>query len=139
MIVDHVAEFPREPLEQIISGARRIDARFAKTKQPPYGCVRPEDTVYLTMKNGYTIAKATVDKVKTYANLTPQKVSNLLETYKSDLALPSVMYERVIYSKYATLIWLKNLYEIRPFRVPRTNDELSSWRVVENINLLRTL
>ena len=135
--MDHVAILNKEPLEKIIKGKRTIEPVFIREKKPPYDSVHVDDTVYFKMKDGFAIAKAKVAKVENYTDLTPKKATKIIEEHKEEINPSDLMFERDIYYKYATLIWLEKLYEIRPFRVKRDSAIPSSWSVVEDINKIR--
>jgi len=135
--MDHVAELTREPLEKIIKGERKIEPIFIREETPPYRSINVDDTVYFKMKDGFAIAKATVSKVENYEDLTPEKATEIIEEHREEISPSEIMFERDIYYKYATLIWIDKLYEIKPFRVRRDSTNPSSWSMVEDINKLR--
>ena len=135
--MDHVAELNREPLEKIIKGERTIEPIFTREEKPPFQAVSVDDTVYFKIKDGFAIAKAKVKKVENYNDLTPEKATEIIEEYKEEIKPSNIMFERDIYYKYATLIWLENLYEIKPFRIKRNTANPSNWCVVEDINKIR--
>lgn len=137
--MDHVAELSRDPLEKIIKGKRTIEPIFTRERKPPFNSVNVDDTVYFKMKDGFAIAKAKVKKVESYKNLTPEKATEIIEQHKEEINPSDIMYERDIYYKYATLIWLENLYEIKPFRVKRNSANPSNWSIVEDINKIREI
>jgi len=135
--MDHVAELTREPLEKIIKGERKIEPIFIREETPPFKAINVDDTVYFKMKDGFAIAKATVSKVENYEDLTPEKATEIIEEHREEISPSEIMFERDIYYKYATLIWIDKLYEIKPFRVRRDSTNPSSWCMVEDINKLR--
>ena len=135
--MDHIAELTREPLEKIIKGERKVEPVFTREAKPPFNAVKVDDTVYFKMKDGFAIAKAKVSKVETYDNLTPEKATNIIEKHREDISPSEIMFERDIYYKYATLIWLEKLYEIKPFRVKKDSENPNSWLMVEDINKIR--
>jgi len=135
--MDHVAELTREPLEKIIKGKRKIEPIFSREAKPPYGSIEVDDTVYFKMKDGFAIAKAKVGKVESFKNLTPKKAADIIEEHKEEISPSEIMFERDIYYKYATLIWLEKLYEIKPFRVKKDYNNPTSWCVIDDINKIR--
>jgi len=135
--MDHVVELNREPLEKIIKRERTVEPIFSREKKPPFKSVNVDDTIYLKIKDGFAIAKAKVTKVEDYQNLTPEIATKLIEEHKEEIKPTNIMFERDIYYKYATLIWLDNLYEIKPFRIKRNSAKPSNWCVVEDINKIR--
>ena len=135
--MDHIAELTREPLEKIIKGKRRVEPVFTREAKPPFESVNVDDTVYFKMKDGFAIAKAKVSKVENYQNLTPETATDIIEKHKEDISPSEIMFERDIYYRYATLIWLEKLYEIKPFRVKKDSNNPTSWCMVEDINKIR--
>jgi ASC-1-like (ASCH) protein len=135
--MDHVAELNREPLEKIIKGERTIEPIFSRELKPPFKAIDVDDTVYFKIKDGFAIAKAKVTKVENYEDLTPEKAQEIIEEHKEEIRPTNIIFERDIYYKYATLIWLDNLYEIKPFRVKRNSANPSNWCVTDDINKVR--
>ena len=135
--MDHVAELTREPLEKIIKGVRVIEPIFCREEKHPFGEISVDDTVYFKMKDGFAIAKAKVSKVESYDNLTPEKATEIIEEHKEDISPTDIMFEREIYYKYATLVWLDKLYEIRPFRIKKEPENRNNWCIVEDIDKIR--
>ena len=89
------------------------------------------------MKDGFAIAKAKVGKVENYKDLTPKKATEILEEHKEEISPTNIMFERDIYYRYATFIWLEKLYEIRPFRVKKDNNNPTKWCMTEDVNKIR--
>jgi ASC-1-like (ASCH) protein len=137
--MDHIAELGKDPLEKIIKGKRTIEPIFVREEKPPFNAVQVDDTVYFKMKDGFAIAKAKVAKVENYDDLTPEKATEIIEEHKEEINPSDIMFERDIYYKYATLIWLEKLYEIRPFRVKKDTIAPSNWCMVEDINKMREM
>ncbi len=135
--MDHLAILNKEPLEKIIKGERTIEPVFTREEKPPFNSISVDDTVYFKIKNGFAIAKAKVTKVENYDNLTPDKATQIIEEHKDNIKPTDILYERDIYYKYATLIWLEKLYEIKPFRVKSPHINPSNWLCIEDINKIR--
>ncbi len=135
--MDHVAVLTREPLEKIIKGERKIEPIFTREEHPPYDSINVDDTVYFKMKDGFAIAKAKVSKVENFKNLTPEKATQIIEDHKEEISPSDIMFERDIYYKYATLIWLEKLYEIKPFRIKKDTNNPTNWCIVEDVNKIR--
>ncbi len=128
----------KRPLEKIIDGDRVIEPRFLKKPMLPYERVKIDDVIYFRSNDGYAVAKATVSKVENFENLNPEQVKQILDDHENEISPSEMMYDTKIYSKYATLIWMKNIQEIRPFYIdtPRSRH---SWMVVDDINSLRSI
>jgi ASC-1-like (ASCH) protein len=135
--MDHIAELTREPLEKIIKGLRKVEPIFTREEKSPHKKINVDDTIYFKMKDGYAIATAKVSKVESYEDLTPEKATEIIEEHREEISPSSIMFERDIYYKYATLVWLEKLYEIKPFRIKKDSNNPSNWSVVEDINKFR--
>ena len=136
-IMDHVHELNREPLEKILTGNRSIETVFTRSEKAPYNTVQENDTIYFKLRDGYAVAKATVKKVEKFDELTPEKATEIIKEHEEEISPENRMFERDIYFNFATLIWLDNLFEIKPFRVKRNNGEFSKWTTVNDINTIR--
>lgn len=126
---------PKKPLENILGGTKKVETIFTKENRPPYNCVKVDDTIYIRVSGGYAIAKAKATKVENFENLTPDKVIQLLEAYKTEISPTKDMYETKIYSKYASFVWLDDVQEIPPFSVDNrySNNYLLSVDSIEKI------
>jgi len=137
--MEHVVEMNKETLESVLKGNKIIETRFAQEKRPPYSCVHEDDTIYLKMKGGYTVAKANVSKVEEFQDLTPKEAEGLLNLYRDEIKPTTRMFDKDIYSRYATFIWMENVQEIRPFGIMNMGNHNPSWMMVEDINKVKTL
>lgn len=137
--MEHIVVLSKKPLDKILGGIKTIETIFSKDNQPPYKAVSVDDTIYLRASGGYAIAKANAAKVENFDNLTPKKITELLETYKNEIAPTADMYESKIYSKYATFVWLEDVQEIHPFSInERAVSSNRYWLTVDDIEKIKT-
>jgi len=121
----------------MIVGERKAAVHFLKEKEPPFDCISEEDNLYLSTRDGITVAKAEVEKVENFSDLDPEQATDIIMLHKDDIAPSNMMLERDIYRKYLTIIWLKNIQEMPPFTVsPRYTH--CNWVTVEDINKIRS-
>jgi len=137
--MDHVSELHEGPLESILKGEKTVETRFYKGVVEPlvFENVKPDDTLYLKLKGGYTVAKAHVLRVECLKDLTPEKVKELLELHKEEIQPTERMMEGDIYSNYAILVWFDNLQEIKPFRLKDGVETFNGWIMMKDINAFR--
>ena len=137
--MDHVSELHEGPLEHILRGEKTIETRFFKGDIEPdiFQGIHEDDTLYLKLKGGYTVAKAHVSKVEILSDLTPEKIREILDEYKTGILPTDRMYEGDIYSDHAMLVWFDNLQEIRPFRLKDGVETNNGWIMVPDINDFR--
>jgi len=136
--MQHIAEVNRNSIGKILSGKRVVEPIFLKKPESPYNHVKEDDVIYFKSVDGYAIAKAKVSKVEYYSGLEPEKAMEILEKYKEEIKPDELMMAKDIYYPYATLLWLDNVQEIKPFRVltpPETTNP--RWVSVEDITKLR--
>ena len=134
--MDHIAEYNRHPLSKMVTGTRKAAVHFMKKMQPPFESISEDDTLYMSTRDGITIAKAKVEKVENFKDLDPNSAKKIIEDYENDLSPTNIMLERDIYRKYLTIIWLTNVQEMPPFTVsPRYVHR--NWVSVEDINKIR--
>jgi hypothetical protein len=137
--MDHVTELHEGPLESILRGDKTIETRFFRNGSDPlvFDNIHVDDTLYLKLKGGYTVAKANVSKVEILHDLTPDRVTELLDEHKGEILPTERMYEGDIYSNKAMLVWMENLQEIKPFRLKDGLVTSNGWIMVDDINLFR--
>ena len=134
--MDHVAEYNRNPLSKMVTGSRKAAVHFLKKMEPPFESIGEEDTLYMTTRDGITIAKAEVEKVENFKDLNPEMAKQIITEHKDEISPTQIMLERDIYRKYLTIIWLKNLQEMTPFTIsPKYKHQ--QWVSVEDINKIR--
>ena len=87
--------------------------------------------------NDPVLATATVKSVKTFENLTPQKITELKNLYNDKILGEDEYWEMKQNSKFAIFAWLENIKQIPP-----TNINKKDWRAwvvltkTQNFNLL---
>ena len=84
--------------------------------------------IYFKQSSGPVRAIAKADKVLQYRELTPGKVSGLRQKYNSDILGTPDYWQTKKDSRYAVLIWLKDVRKIDPVKIAKTNQ--LSWIVL---------
>ena len=127
---------------KILSGKKKIESRWYKTKYQPWGLIKSGDVVYFKDCGEPVSVKAEVEKVMQFSNLTPFKVKEILDFYgKADGIEKNKMqnfFEIFKDKKYCILIFLKNATKIEPFNIKKTGfGSMAAWISLNDINQIK--
>jgi hypothetical protein len=114
----HLAVLHRSPLDSILSGEKTIESRFTKVKCLPFARVSKGDRLLLKQASGPVRGEATVGNVLCFENLSPNDVVELFAKYPG-IRAGNDFVEMKRSSKYATLIFLKDVKSVKPYRVEK--------------------
>lgn len=139
--MDHVAIMKKAwgLTPKILSGQKKIESRWYKTKHPPWGQIGAGETVYFKDSGEPVTLKAAVEKVLQFENLTPIKVRELLKQYGQDDGIETADLEKFWQilkdKKYCLLIYLTNPEKVKPFEINKHGfGAMAAWITVSNIN-----
>lgn len=142
--MDHVAIMNKSwgLTQKILSGQKKIESRWYKSKYSPWGKIHKGDVVYFKDSGEPVSIKAEVEKVISFSDLTPEKVRQILDKYGNDDGLESdkikEFFELFKNKKYCLLIFLTNPQKIEPFEINKTGfGTMSAWLTVGNINTIK--
>lgn len=130
-------------MQKIISGEKRVESRWYKTKYPPFDRIKTGDTIYFKDSGKPVTIKAEVAGVKQFAGLTPEKVKQILKEYGSadGLGINDInkFYKMFKNKKYCIIISLKNPQKIKPFNInKKCYGAMASWICVDKIGDIMT-
>jgi hypothetical protein len=131
----HIAILSKEGnlLEKIILGEKTIESRWYVRKYAPYKRIKEDEIIYFKETGGLITAKARVEKALFYENLTQEKVKNLLEQYHKQLGVDMRYYEKIKDKTYCTLIFLKDVEKVKPFKFDKTGYAMmSAWITIDD-------
>lgn len=126
MKMDHVAIMKKSwgLTAKILSGQKRIESRWYKTRHAPWGKIKKGDTVYFKDSGEPVSVKAKVEKVLSFSGLTPQKVKQILDRYGDADGIEKNQI-------------LKNPQKVTPFAINKTGfGAMSAWLTVDDISLV---
>jgi len=128
----HVAIL-RPPLDaRILDGSKRIESRFTRTRQPPFGCVAPGDRLFFKRSAGPFVATAVVSRVLMLDALTPRRVDELAARYNRWIRGDDAFWRRKRNeARYGTLMWLRGV-EPTDYRPPYRPQNMRAWYVLDN-------
>ena len=142
--MDHVAIMKKSwgLTQKILLGQKRIESRWYKSKHSPWGKIGKGDFVYFKDSGEPVSIKAEVEKVISFSDLTPEKVSQILDEYGNDDGIEKGkikdFFELFKNKNYCLLIFLKNSEKVEPFEINKTGfGMMSAWLSVENIDRIK--
>ena len=142
--MDHVAIMKKSwgLTPKILSGQKRIESRWYKSKCPPWDKIKRNDAVYFKDSCKPVSVKATVEKIMSFSDLTPQKVKKILDEYGEEDGLEKNktpdFFKLFKDRKYCLLIFLKNPKKVKPFEIDKTGfGMMSAWLCVDTIDKIR--
>lgn len=142
--MDHVAIMKKSwgLTQKILSGQKKIESRWYKSKYSPWGKIEKGDVVYFKDSGEPVSIKAEVGKVILFSDLTPKKVKRILGKYGDDDGIEKDkikdFFELFKNKKYCLLIFLKNAENIEPFDISKAGfGMMSAWLTVENIDRIK--
>lgn len=108
----HLAIFPRNYIDKILSREKTIESRFSKVKCAPYGQVSIGDIILLKEQSGPIRGQAEIAKVIFFSDLTPESVICIKKEYNNRLRADDEFWEAKMDAKYATLMFLRDVQEL---------------------------
>jgi len=128
--------------KKILTGEKRIESRWYKSRYPPWDRIKEGETVYFKDSGDPITIKTRVDKVLQFSNLTPDRVREILNKYgKEDgLAIDEIpkFFKMFKDKKYCVLVFLRDVQRIKPFNIDKTGFGLmSAWLIIEDVNKIR--
>ena len=130
MINYHLVILKQPYFDAILTGQKQIESRFTKTRREPFGQIKTGDKLFLKISSGPVCATATVAAVKSFENLTPQKIEQIKEEYNHYIQGSNQIWQSRHDCKFGLLIWLTNVEPIEPVRIHK--KDWRAWVVLTN-------
>ena len=123
---------------KILSGEKRIESRWLKSRSEPWDRIKPGDVVYFKNSGDPVSIKTEVRKALQFPDLNPRKVRELLVYYGKDDGIDvediPKYFEMFQNKRYCMLIFLQNPQKIRPFQINKKGyGATSAWLSLEDI------
>jgi len=115
----HLVILKKPYLDMILEGRKRIELRLYKTRHPAFRRVFASDKLFLKISSGPVCATATVEAVKSFEDLTPERILELKHKYNHDIGGGDEHWQSKIGCKYCLLVWLKNVKAIDPILIQK--------------------
>ena len=128
----------RKLLSKIISGEKKIESRWYKSKRPPFGRISEGDTIYFKESGEPVSAKANAKRILTYENLNSGIIYKIIKEYGNLIGINLDFINEVKDKKFCILIFMDNAQKIKPFEINKKGYGLmSAWISIDNIDKLR--
>jgi len=127
-------------IDKIVSGEKTIESRWYQNRRDPYHKIKSGDVVYFKDSGEPVTAKADVERVLEFSDLTPQKVDYILKKYGKRIW---VNYHKDLYKNYegknyCILVFMKNMKYIKSFNINKKGyGNASAWLCVDNISRIK--
>jgi len=134
----HLVILKQPYLNAILEGRKKIELRLTKTRHHGFGRVFVGDKLFIKESSGPVRATATVEAVKNYEHLTPEKILEIKRKYNHDIGGGDEYWHSKIDSRFGFLVWLKDVKTIEPVRISK--KDWRAWVVLsekENYGLLK--
>lgn len=138
MINYHLVILKKPYLDAILSGRKRVESRFTKTKRHAFGRVLPGDKLFLKVSSGPVCATATVAAVKNFENLTSKQILELKQRYNRYIMGSEEYWRSKTDCRFGFLAWLDDVKTIEPVRIRK--KDWRAWVILtekENFGLLK--
>lgn len=128
--------------KKILDGSKKIESRWYQTRRKPWDNIKEGEIVYFKDSGELVKLKAEVSKVMQFADLTPNRVKEILDKYGDEDGLDKEkipeFFERFKDKKYCILIFLKNPQKIEPFEINKSGfGMMSAWITIDNISKIK--
>jgi ASC-1-like (ASCH) protein len=138
--MDHLAILAkkRNLLSKILSGEKTIESRWYKFKRTPYKSINEGDTVYFKDSGEPVTLKATVKKVLFYDTVDKSVFNDIISKYGKQICINDSYWDFVKDKQYVTLIFLKDVLQIKPFDVDKKGfGMMAAWITIDDIQKIR--
>lgn len=126
----HLAILKKTYLDAILEGRKPVESRFTLTKRAPFGNIFKGDKVFLKQSSGPVCAIAIVSAVKSFPNLTPQKVLEIKTQYNYLILGNDEHWQHFAQCNFGLLIWLTDVKSIEPIEIDK--KDWRAWVVLNN-------
>lgn len=128
--------------DKILNGQKKIESRWYSVKYRPWDCIKKGEIVYFKDSGGLVRIKAEINGVTQFADLSPEKVKEILDDYGKDDGIEKEkipeFFERFKDKRYCILIFLKNPIKIKPFDIDKTGfGAMSAWITIDDISKIK--
>lgn len=129
-------------LPKILNGQKTIESRWLMNQSAPWGKVREGEIVFFKNAGEPITAKATVSHVLELDNLSPERISDILDFYGEDdgiseAELPKFA-ARFNGKQYCVLIFLENIELVEPFHIDKQGfGAQAAWLTVPAVHEIR--
>lgn len=127
---------------KILTGEKKIESRWYKTKRAPFGKISSKDIIYFKDSGEPVKIKAEVKKIIEFSDLNYEKVKEILGIYGREDGIKKEETPKFIDlfkdKRYCILIYLKNAQNIEEFNINKKGfGNMTAWISVKNISQIK--
>lgn len=128
-MLKHLAIFRGDAIEQILSGKKRVDARFSQKKVLPFGLVSKGDVVLMKKPGQKILGQFEVSRVLFWDHPAKEEIEAIRKKYRQILGMTEQFWQEKDNINYLTLIFIGT---VSPFLVsPKIEKkDLRGWVVL---------
>ena len=127
----HVAIVDQAAAKHLLVGTKSSETRFYRRRRPPFGSIRPGDTVYFKLSGGNFIGTTSVLRVRELDDLTPAGVAHLRSRYNHAIQAPAPYWRTRRRCRYGLLIWINRSLQPRLEYGSHVNMATVGWSCLE--------
>jgi len=120
----HLGIFAEPYLSLMLNGEKTIESRFSKRKMLPYDKITKDDIVIVKKSCGDVVGFFTIKDIK-FFDLDITDIASIKNTYNKELCVSDNFWIEKQNSKYATLIFIKEMHLLKPFKIHKKG--MSTW------------
>ncbi len=122
----------------ILDGTKTIESRWYNHRAVPWNRVAAGDTVYFKDSGRPVTVRAGVDRVEQLADLTPERVRQVLATYGTAIGIPAEQrehyYKLFKTKRYCILLHLIDPQPVEPFEIDKRGfGAMAAWITVPSV------
>jgi len=110
----HLVILKKPYLDAVLAGRKTVESRFYQTNQKWLSKVGVGDKLFLKVTSGPVLATAIIDKVKTFDNLTAEKIKELKNQFNHQILGDDQYWNEKRNSRFGILCRLKDIQPIPP-------------------------
>jgi len=125
--------------DKILTGEKTVESRWYKNRSRPWGEIAGGDIIYFKDSGGPVRARAIVNRVLQFSNLTPKKTREILSKHAhQDLGLEkNISQEIKNYFKnkrYCILVFFSQVQKVKPFNINKAGfGTQTAWLIVDDL------
>jgi len=113
----HLVILKKAYLDLILDGTKSVELRLTKTRCAPSGQISIGDKLFLKISSGPVCARATVNRIKEFTNLTKEKMNKLKKQYNHLICGRDDYWQKKGECSFGVLVWLKDVRPIEPVEI----------------------
>jgi ASC-1-like (ASCH) protein len=110
----HLVILKRPYLDAILSGKKKIESRFLKSRKYFLEHLKAGDILFLKQSSGPVCASAKVANVKLFEKLTAEKILEIKKQFNNLICGDEKFWQSVMACRFASLVWLADVKRIKP-------------------------